>query len=369
MPGTSELVSTNHGARLHILSLGAGVQSTTLALMACRGEVLPNGDSMRVDAAIFADTRWEPVHVYQHLDRLTAELDRAGIPLYRVSKGDLRADTLDPRKRFVSVPYYTLAPNHTIRQPVTAPCPNRGCGWRDYDAESDPLGERTPADCADCGNAGYVVTGTIERPATRRELEGIGRRQCTAEYKLGPINRKVRELLGAAPPDYRRVPRGRVAEQWIGFSTDEVHRVNDRPENRYTRKRYPLLELGMSRKDCQRWLRAAGWPDVARSACIGCPYHGNRQWREMRDHRPREWADAVDFDRRIRQGGTRIGVGRLNGEAFLHRSRLPLELAPIDRVSSREWADRQIDIFDELAEYGDPDGCSPYGCRSGIEVA
>ena len=39
---------------LRILSLGAGVQSTVLALMACDG-TLPG-----LDAAIFADTGWEP---------------------------------------------------------------------------------------------------------------------------------------------------------------------------------------------------------------------------------------------------------------------------------------------------------------------
>lgn len=189
----------------------------------------------------------------------------------------------------------------------------------------------------------------------------------TSEYKLKPIGRKVRELLGAKAPDFRTVPRGRVAVQWIGFSTDEVHRVNDRQENLYTRKRYPLLELGMSRKDCARWLQAAGWGDTAKSACIGCPFHGNAQWRDLRDNHPNEWADAVDFDRQIRKGGA--SAAPLRGEAFLHRSRVPLDLAPIDRVTAKEWHDRQGDLFDALAEHGDPDGCSPYGCRSGEGVA
>lgn len=69
-----------------VLSLGAGVQSTTLALMASGGE-LP-----KPDAAIFADTGWEPKAVYEHLDRLAAELGRAGIPLHRVAEGNQIAD-------------------------------------------------------------------------------------------------------------------------------------------------------------------------------------------------------------------------------------------------------------------------------------
>jgi hypothetical protein len=195
----------------------------------------------------------------------------------------------------------------------------------------------------------------------------MGRRQCTSEYKLAPINRKVRELLGAAPPKFRSVPRGRVAETWIGFSTDEVGRVGSTGHQvLYQRPRYPLLELGMSRRDCTRYLDRAGWGDTEKSACIGCPYHGNRQWRELRDNHPAEWADAVAFDEAIRKGGAR-GLP-LNGEAFLHRSRIPLSIAPIDRWTRGDKADAQAeiqgDLFD-LIEDGDPDGCSPYGCRSG----
>jgi hypothetical protein len=109
---------------------------------------------------------------------------------------------------------------------------------------------------------------------------------------------------------------------------------------------------------------------VAKSACIGCPYHGNRQWRDLRDNRPEEWADAVAFDEAIRKGGAR-GLP-LDGQAFLHRSRLPLSIAPIDRVTSTEWKSRQGDLLEVIAddeEEGDPDGCSPYGCRSGKAVA
>jgi hypothetical protein len=41
--------------RLRVISLGAGVRSTTMALMAAHGEITP-----MPDAAIFADTQWEP---------------------------------------------------------------------------------------------------------------------------------------------------------------------------------------------------------------------------------------------------------------------------------------------------------------------
>jgi hypothetical protein len=268
--------------------------------MAANREINP------LDGAIFADTGWEPRAVYEHLDKLEAVLNAAGIPLYRVSQGDLRNDSINPAHRYASIPYFVRNPDGS---------------------------------------------------------DGMGRRQCTSEYKLSPISRKVRELLGAKAPGFRRVPRGRVAEQWIGFSIDEIHRVSDKHDVLYTHKRYPLLELGMDRKACRRWLAARGWETVAKSACIGCPFHGNAQWRRLRDESSAEWADAVEFDRAIRKGGAR-GLP-LNGEAFLHRSRVPLDQAPIDHVTAREWSDRQSDVLDLAAELGDPDGCSPYGCRSG----
>src|SRR5256885_15710837 len=64
--------------RLVVQSLGAGVQSTTMLLLANHGE-LPGPP---VDAAIFADTGWEPAAVYAHL----AWLERVSeVPIIRVS--------------------------------------------------------------------------------------------------------------------------------------------------------------------------------------------------------------------------------------------------------------------------------------------
>ncbi|OBK49406.1 hypothetical protein A5656_28385 [Mycobacterium gordonae] len=327
---------------LRILSLGAGVQSTTLALMACEG-ILPG-----LDGAIFADTGWEPGAVYRQVRRLAENLwHDLRIPTFKVTRGNIRTDTTDPTKRFLSLPWYTLAPEGTKRDPIYH-----------EDAVDDE------------GNPVVVGYGP-ERQLTRREREGIGRRQCTAEYKLAMINRKARELLGAPPPKFRTVPRGRIAEQWIGFSTDEISRVNDKPQNLYTTQRYPLLELGMSRTDCELWLKSRGWGHTVKSACIGCPLHSNAMWRDMRDNRPHEWRQAVEFDRQIRKGGAR--GPKLRGEAFLHRSRVPLDQAPIDYISANEWASRQTDLLHaikeiELMETGPADGCSPYGCRSGDPV-
>ena len=71
------------------LSLGAGVQSSATLLLAVRGRI------PTFDAAIFADTGWEPANVYRQLARLTRIAGQAGIPVVRVSNGHIRKDALD----------------------------------------------------------------------------------------------------------------------------------------------------------------------------------------------------------------------------------------------------------------------------------
>jgi hypothetical protein len=313
----------SHEPVLRILSLGAGVQSSALLILAARGD-LP-----KLDAAIFSDTGWEPKAVYDHLDRLEEEVAKpAGIPIYRVSSGNIRNDALNPTKRFASMPLFVKNPDGS---------------------------------------------------------QGITRRQCTSEYKLKPIKEKVRELLGAQPRDDGkpgRVPKGRFVEQWIGISTDERDRALDAEGNlkagdvKYSRNRYPLLELNMSRALCRTLLDASGFGQTPKSACIGCPFHTNAHWRMIKES-PEDWADAVDFDQAIRGGGARATAGgnELRGEAFLHRSMLPLSVAPIRRDSFKAWAGYQSDALGMLAvsEYEEKlaaedrdglTGCSPFGCSA-----
>jgi len=84
----------------HILSLGAGVQSSTMALMFAKGELTP-----MPDAAIFADTA-EPQSVYDWLNYLEGELP---FPIYRVIHGDGLLDHVETGikdKKFIQVPFF-----------------------------------------------------------------------------------------------------------------------------------------------------------------------------------------------------------------------------------------------------------------------
>lgn len=305
------------GPSLRILSLGAGVQSTVLLMLSAEGR-LP-----KLDAAVFSDTGWEPAAVYAHLDRLEREVaGPAGIPIARVSTGNIRNDALNPQARFAQMPLYV----------------------RGHDGG-----------------------------------QGMLRRACTAEYKVKPIKAEVRRRLGYPHPT--PVPKGVFVEQWIGISTDEASRAARHSDDvAYMRSWFPLIttvtggsrgRIGWTRTDCERYLTANGFPETPKSACVGCPYTGNARWRQMRDQRPEEWADAVEFDAAIRHGNARaIANGDLlDGEAFLHRSRVPLDQAPIGRVTRGEWASRQTNVFDQVADAememseADERGCSPWACR------
>lgn len=262
--------------RLRVLSLGAGVQSTTVALLAARGEIdVP-------DVAIFADTQWEPAAVYRQVGWLRSVLP---YPVHAVTIGSIRENILARRNaaggRFASVPWYI----------------------RHEDGS-----------------------------------EGMGRRQCTREYKLDPIRREIRRMLGA-PPRSRIAPNS--VEVLIGISTDEATRMKP-ARQRWLRNRWPLVELGMSRSDCVLWLTRNGYPTPPKSSCIGCPFHHDSLWREMRANAPEEWADAVEMDRALRQGDAR----GMRGTEFMHRSCVPLDQVDLSTAEERG----QLNLFESECE-------------------
>lgn len=257
---------------LKVLSLGAGVQSSVLALMAARGDIGP-----RPDCAIFSDTQFEPQGVYDWLDWLE---DQLPFPVYRVSKGNLKQDTIkglnSTGQKFSSIPFFM---------------------------------------------AGEGV--------------GIGRRQCTMEYKINPVRQKIRELLGLKKG--QRVGELRV-EQWIGISTDEIQRMKY-SRDKWIVNRWPLIEENMNRHDCLRWMEDRQLPRPSKSSCIGCPFHNDAFWRNMKLNQPDDFREAVEFDRQIRNDAR----GKLTHQQFLHRS-----CQPLDEVDFSNSEDRgQISFLDE----------------------
>lgn len=260
---------------IHIISLGAGVQSSSLLLMSAIGVF---GEENKPKIAIFADTGWEPVSVYQYLDWLEKEAEKHGIRIVRTSRGNIREDMLNKVRhgtRAANIPLFTLDEN---------------------------------------GKKGIIT------------------RQCTNDYKIMAVRREIRKQLGYGPRD-------KVREQivlYMGISTDEFMRAKESRVN-YIKHYFPLLEHNFSRQDCLNWMKEQGYPLPPRSSCIGCPFHSDKTWLQMKRNDPEAWADAVEFDKEIRN------FPGLKGKAYLHKS-----CKPLDEVIFNE--NEQLDLFNNECE-------------------
>lgn len=237
------------------LSLGAGVQSSTLALMAAHGEIgpMPKG-------AIFADTQAEPASVYKWLDWLEKQLP---FPVYRVSSGSLTDESLKIRQR------------------------KDGAG----------------------GHTRNLIPAFVKQKDGQIGLMG---RSCTTDFKVIPLTKFLRKIAGVK---HGQKTIGVV--QWLGISLDEVQRMKPSREA-WVKHRWPLIELGMNRHDCLRWMEKNGYPKPPRSACAYCPFHSDAEWRRLKHEEPNEFARAAKFERDLQTAS--LQNVKLRGVPFLHSS-------------------------------------------------
>ena len=83
---------------------------------------------------------------------------------------------------------------------------------------------------------------------------------------------------------------------------------------------------------------------LAKSACIGCPYHNDTMWRDIRDNDPVSWSDAVDFDSRLR---SEISDSvKIKEPQFIHRQCVPLPEVDLTTVED----EGQINMFNDECE-------------------
>lgn len=243
---------------IHVLSFGAGTQSSAMLLMALKGEI--NG--VIPDYIIFSDTGWEPKSIYTWFDKVNAYIKaKYNREIILTNGGNIRADLLNAAEndvRMASLPFFVKKED---------------------------------------GDKGMVM------------------RQCTAEYKISPVKKKVRELLG-----YTKGQRVKeVVHMWKGISTDEVQRVKPIADS-WIEAEHPLIDvIQMNRSNCIAYVEREGLGTPAKSSCIGCPFHDDTTWREMKLYDPESFADAVEVDKKIRK------MPKLDGEIYLHRSCKPLD--------------------------------------------
>ena len=275
------------GSRTYrVLSLGAGAQSTTMALMSDRSEF----GMTPPDMAVFADTGWEPQAVYDHLAWLRTEI--RNFPIITVSAGNIHDNLLNgimpDGSRFLGIPFH------------------------------------------------------ITKDGVKK---AVMTRQCTTAYKIKPIHRLIREQLGVAYG--RSFPKHLKVEMWLGISTDEIQRKKDSREE-WIRKVYPLLDAKLSRVQLHDWFQK-NYPGrlLPKSSCIGCPYHSDAIWAEMKRDAPQEFQEAVAVDAALRSNHNLTALTQ-GSQAYTHNSLTPLD--QIDFSSTTGYQDMMAEECEGVCE-------------------
>lgn len=252
-------------AHIDVLSFGAGVQSSALLFAYLNGLLKP-----MPSLAVFADTQAEPRYVYDWLTKLRGVAGDK-IPIVIRSRGNIVEDLLQTEKRSAAIPFFIKNDDGT---------------------------------------------------------QGMGRRQCTREYKVEIITKTVREYLGYQP-------RQRVKHQVnmvIGISTDEAERMRDN-RTPWIKNKYPLIEdLGWDRQDCIEYVREQKLGSPPKSACFICPYRNNDSWKNLKRQEPEAFQRAVEFEADM-QAKDRSKPGEYRGTPYLHRSCQPLGTINFDELS------------------------------------
>jgi hypothetical protein len=270
---------------INIISTGAGVQSSTLNFMAEKG-ILP-----KPTASIFGDTVGEPIKVYEYLEYLKTQIS---FPLYTVSKGDLKKDSLEIKvskktgKRYMKgiIPAFVLNPDGT---------------------------------------------------------KGILGRKCTADYKIYEVQKKTKQILGkqvlkewkskhklaykewnlsktekrsCAFWAWDEMQSDPLVLMWIGISLDEIHRMNE--------SKVPFIKNVFP----------------PRSACKYCPFHSDEEWIDLKLNSPDEFKECVIYERDLQEAARNQDA--LIGIPFLHESCVPLD--QVDFTKKREGY-QQLNLF------------------------
>lgn len=272
---------------LTYLSLGAGVQSAYTYCMSTLGL----HDCPRADVALFSDTQVEPHWVYEQLAALMVwggQQERP-IPIEIVTAGDLGQAVVGrlngTRSRCPAIPVFTT------------------------------MGD---------GSAGPL------------------RRHCTQDYKIAPIQKRVRRLLGVG---YRQRIGSKRALCMLGISTDELIRAKP-SRDKWVDNCHPLIDARLRRSDCSKGLEELGLTGFRKSACRFCPYHDDDFWLDLKQNHPEEFEQAAEFDDQIRD----MSKSGARNPCFVHRSLLPLREVPLEQRVADRNAFPLLDGFQDECE-------------------
>jgi len=260
---------------IEILSCGAGMQSTALALMSCENAMSNKPIHPLVpiyDAVIYCDLGYEPPWVYDQVDFIRKACEQCGIR-FKILYTGLYDHYLKNfgESRTCSVPFWSIGPDGK---------------------------------------------------------EAKMRRNCTIDFKINAIHKFARyELLG-----YKKYQRTRsedigAHEMHIGFSAEERQRVFN-SYNPLFINRFPLVEMELERADNYKYILEVWGLDTKASACCICPFHRNYFFEYLKKNHGDSYNAILTMDRLLedKQPQTKI-----KSQLFISRSRKRIErLTPSD---------------------------------------
>ena len=254
-----------------VLSFGAGVQSTALLLMACDGTLKKLG--YNIENVVFANTGDEPKRVLDHFYKMKEYAENYGLNVFMVRNGNIIEDVKNfcaTGKRLPMLPFFT----------------------RDID------------------------TG----------VKGMMMRQCTTDYKIIPVNRKSKLLIGITKG--KHVPKDTKIRKLIGISVDEYQRIKLSP-NKWEENCYPLFDMGYDRLKCMQYIENILGYIPPSSECIICPFHSDEYWRNMKLNYKEDWEHAVSIDELLRSSSIQNKTN-IKSKLYLYRRAVPLKDAQLN---------------------------------------
>lgn len=259
---------------MKVLSCGAGMQSTALALMSCenkmaqaQGAPFPHALVPVYDAIIFCDLGLEPNWVQKQVDFIKNACEKAGIPFY-IIQSNLYQDYLQNFGR-----------GHTSDIPF----------W------------------------------SVDESGKKAKMH----RHCTVDYKITLIEKFLRhKLLGYKKYQRLKPEDMQTHEMHIGFSHEERKRISGIEQSKLFVKKYPLVDMEWERKDCYRYILETWGLDTKASACCFCPFHRNYFFQYIKNHAPADYQKTVAFDRMI---GERQKDTAIRSKIYISRSRKRIE--------------------------------------------
>lgn len=279
----NEIIENQH-KKYKILSCGAGMQSTALALKSCenkiasdKGEALPFPTIPIYDVIIFCDLDKEPDHVYKQVQFIEDACFKVGIPFHVLERGDGYGKSLynDYMENFGfrsvrSIPFWTLT---EVIDPET----------------------------------GDVKFKTGKMP-----------RICTMDYKINVIQKFVRyELLGYEKYQRMNPLDEKAHEMHIGFSYEEKQRCKENPHPMFVNK-FPLVDLKLERKHNYAYILERWGLETKASACLICPFHTNYFYNSLKTENPKEYSEVVQFDQMLEE---RQPLSKIKSKLFISKSR------------------------------------------------